>query len=132
MALSIEQLDISNPCNTGFEFEYIPESTGVPSGVFITVIGAHAEAVKTWTLKRLNQFRQREAMLEKKGQSTVRTAEEDVRFSIENAAMRVKSWRGITEECTFENVCKLCEINPLIRDQIIKESENLGNFMTSK
>lgn len=130
--LSINDLDLSIPCETGFEFEYIPDSTGRPSGAFITVVGAHSDKVKTWVRQSLNRIRERDAMLAKKGKSEVRTIEDDEQFALENAAIRVIAWRGIADECNFKNAVLLCSLNPEIRDQIIKHSEDLGNFTKSK
>jgi len=137
MALSLQELDITTPCNQGYEFEYVPESTGIPSGVFLTVIGSHAEDVKKWVRKELNQMRQHEAILQKKGKDDPRTVEQDEQFSIRNAAIRIKGWKGILDNgaewpFSFENACKLCELNPEIRNQVVKESESLGNFIQSK
>lgn len=130
--LSLNDLDLSKPCDTGFEFEYIPDSTGKPSGVFLTVVGAHSDKVKAWVRKSLNRLRERDAILTKKGKSEIRTVEDDEQFSNENAACRVIAWRGINEEFSFNNAVLLCSINSEIRDQIIKNSEELGNFIKSK
>lgn len=130
--LSLSDLDLSKPCEQGFEFEYISDSTGKASGVFITVLGGHSEKVKDWVRKSLNRMRQRDAILTKKGKDDVRSVEEDEQFSFENAAIRIMSWRGITEECNFKNAVLLCSINQEIRDQVLGNSEELGNFIKSK
>ena len=130
--ISFTDLDLSAPCESGYEFEYIPDSTGKPSGVFITVVGAHSDKVKSWVRKSLNRMRERDMMMTKKGKSEFRLVEDDEQFTIESAACRVMAWRGITEEFNFKNAATLCNINPEIRDQIIKNSEELGNFIKSK
>jgi len=130
--MNLNDLDISKPCETGYEFEYISDSTGKPSGVFITVIGSHAESVKQWIRKALNNMRQREAMLAKKGKDEVRMVEDDEEFGIESTAIRITGWRGITEEYSHANAVKLCSINPEIRAQVLKNSDELGNFIKSK
>jgi hypothetical protein len=132
MTLSLLDLDLQKPCDIPFEFEYIPESTGRPSGVFISVLGGHSEKVKAWTRKSLNLLRQREAILTKKGKDEPRLVEDDEQFSIDMAAIRITAWRGITEDCTPENATKLCTVNPDIRAQVIKQSDELANFIMSK
>ena len=132
MALSITELDLATPSSHGFEFEYIPEATGEPSGVFITVVGTHSEQVKCWLRKSINQARMLEAVNVKKGKEVARTIEDDERFAIESAAIRIVGWRNISDEFNFKNACLLCEVNPDIRAQVIKESDNLGNFLPSK
>jgi hypothetical protein len=130
--LSFTDLDLSTPCDSGYEFEYIPDSTGNPSGVFITVVGAHSDKVKSWVRKSLNRMRERDMIMTKKGKLEVRLVEDDEQFTIENAACRVLAWRGISEDFNLKNAITLCTINPEIRDQIIKNSEELGNFIKSK
>lgn len=130
--VSLNDLDITKPCDNGFEFEYISDVTGKSSGVFITVVGAHSDRVKSWIRTNINRLRQREAMQAKKGRDEVRSVEDDEQFSLENAANRIIAWRGITDECNFKNAVLLCTVNPEIRDQVLKHSEDLGNFIKSK
>jgi len=129
--IDLSALDLTSTNN--YEFEYVSESSALPTGIFISVASSNSEKVKEWTRKALNKIRQREAMQAKRGKDIeVRTVEEDEQFSIESAAIRMTGWRGITQEFTPDLAIKLCTINPEIRAQVIKESDNLGNFTTSK
>lgn len=129
--INLTDLDLTS--DEGFEFEYVSEASGMPNGIFITVYSSNSDIVKSWVRKSINSIRQRQAMQAKKGKdSPIRTIEEEEQFSIENAAIRVKSWRGIAQPCNNENAVKLCTINPEIRAQIVKESDELGNFVKSK
>lgn len=131
-SLSLDDLDITKPCEVGYEFEYVSESNNKSTGVFLTVLGAHSEKVQNWTRKELNKRRMREAMRQKKGKDDVVLIEDDEQFGIESAAVRIIAWRGITQECTKENCIRLCTINPEILSQVIKNSNELGNFIKSK
>jgi hypothetical protein len=129
--IDLQALDLST--SEGYEFEYVSESSAIPSGIYITVLGSNSDHVKKWVRQALNKMRQREAMQAKRGKDVdIRTVEDDEQFSIESAAIRVTGWRGISQEFTPELAIKLCTINPEIRAQIIKESDDLGNFTKSK
>jgi len=130
--ISFEALDISKPCEQGYEFEYISDATGKPTGVFITVLGSHAEKVKAWVRRELNRMRQREALMTKKGKDEIRQIEDDEQFAIESAAIRIIGWRGIDKDYTPQLAITLCEINPEIRQQVIAKSDELANFIKSK
>lgn len=126
---SLADLDITKKCEAGFEFEVTDEATGKGVGIFLTVIGAHAPAVENYTKKHLNQRRVFDEMQQKRGKkAAVRTIEEDVDFGIELAAVRVIGWRGISDAFTPEGAIKLCTTNPPIKEQILRASEDIGNF----
>ena len=132
--LSLDDLDITKACESGFEFEYIRDSDGKGTGVFLTVMGSHSEKVQKWIRKTLNAVRQREAMLVKRGKGEeVRTVEDDLDFGIESAAIRIIGWRGISQngvelKFDWESAVRLCTINPEIYAQVIKQSNDFGNF----
>jgi hypothetical protein len=135
--MDISALNLSESSETGFEFEYIPESTGIGEGVFITVIGKHADKVKEWSRKALNDMRGREAMLIKKGKDDFRKIEEDESFGIKQAAVTITGWRGISDgandlEYSAAMAVTLCTINPEIRTQVMAASEQMSNFTKSK
>ena len=131
--MELSALDLSDASETGFEFEYVPESTGIGEGLFITVLGKHEGTVKDWTRKEINRMRTRDAMLGKKGRDEIRTIEEDEAFNIQSAAVRIVGWRGLTqagEDVPFskETAVKICTINAEIRDQVGTASELMSNF----
>jgi hypothetical protein len=126
---SIDDLDVTKSCEDGYEFEVTDETTGEGSGVFLTVIGGHAQRIADFTKKMLNERRVAEAMHEKRGKGPkVTPVEEDMAFSIELIAMRVIAWRGIKEPYSHENAVKLCTVNPLIKEQVLKASNDMANF----
>jgi hypothetical protein len=132
MSLSIDSFDIISPCNLPGEFEYVDPRTGKGTGVVLSVVGAHSDAVKTWVRKSINAARVRNAAATASGREVVRTFEEDEADSIESAAVRVVDWKGITEPFSRENAVRLCTINPDIKREIIAFSDNLANFINSK
>lgn len=126
---SISDFDITKKCEAGFEFEVVDDETGEGTGLFLTVVGGHAPIVQDFVRKALNQRRAREEMNERRGRKAkVRPIEDDIEFSTELVAIRVTAWRPMEQECTLENVIKLCTVNPLIKEQILKASEDIANF----
>lgn len=130
--LSLNDLDVTKSCENGYEFEVTDDATGKGTGIFLTVIGGHAQVIVDFAQKWSNDRRRADAMAEKRDprgkNPIVHTVEEDIEFSTEIVAMRIVAWRGISEPYSHENAVKLCTINPPIKEQILKVSEDLANF----
>jgi len=128
-AISLDQLNLTKQSETSFEFEVVDDATGKGTGIYLSVIGAHSATVQNFIRKSLNERRRFEDMQEKRGKkSSFRPIEEDIEFGTELAAIRVTGWRGISEPFTPEGALKLCTINPPIKEQILKASEDIANF----
>lgn len=126
---SLDQLDLAKQCEESYEFEVIDDASGKGTGIYLSVLGAHAATVQNFIKKELNARRRFEDMQEKRGKkAAARTVEEDFAFGTELAAIRVTGWRGISEPFTPEGAIKLCTINPPIKEQILKASEDIANF----
>ena len=129
---SINDLDVAKSCETPFEFEVKDEETGKGTGIFLSVIGSHAQAITDFTTQWANERRVADAMAEKRDprgkKPNVHKVEDDIEFSTELIAMRVVAWRGIKEPYSHEGAVKLCKINPPIKEQILGVSDNLKNY----
>ena len=126
---SLADLDVTKQSEAGFEFEVLDDSTGKGVGIHLTVIGAHAPAVQKFTSKRLNERRVFDDLQTARGKKAqIRKIEDDVEFGIELAAIRIVGWRGISDDFSPANAIQLCTINPTMREQILKASEDLSNF----
>jgi hypothetical protein len=126
--LDIESFDLGEKCETPFEFELL-DKFGKGTGGFISVYGDDAPLVKSFVYKYSNNLRIQEAANERLGKkSKVRTIEEDISASNELVAIRVASWRGFKQECTFDNAVRLVSLNSLAREQILAASGDLANF----
>jgi hypothetical protein len=135
--MDLASLDLSATSEQGYEFEYIPESTGIGEGLLITVLGKHADSVKDWTRKAVNAMRERELMLSKKGKDEYRKIEADETFAIQLAATKIIGWKGLSSagkpvEYSKEMALHLCRVNPEIRDQVTTASDLMTNFIPSK
>lgn len=129
---SIKDLDVAKACETSFEFEVKDDETGKGTGIFISVIGGHAQVIADHIAKKLNERRTAEAMAVKRDprgkQTHVVPVEDDIEYNIEQIALRVTAWRGISDPYSQETAILLCKKNPSIKDQILATSENLKNF----
>jgi hypothetical protein len=131
-SISLADLNVTKKCEDGFEFEYIDEM-GKESGIFLTVLGAHAEAPRKRIFDRIDREARQNELLKKRGKDAiVKPINEIVEMNIEDIASFIVGWRGITEPWSAENAVKLCEINPLIVEQVKAASETLANFTRSK
>ena len=131
---SLDDLDVAKACEIEHEFEVTDDATGKGTGIFLTVIGGHAQVIADYSKKFLNERRVADAMHEKRDprgkKPNVHLVDEDIEFSTELVAMRITKWRGIIEPYSHENAVKLCTINPPIKEQVLAVSEDLKNFPT--
>jgi hypothetical protein len=135
--MELSSLDLSSTSENGYEFEFIPEATGIGEGFLITVLGKHADMVKEWTRKAVNNMRDRERMLAKKGKDDYRKVEEDEAFGIQLAAITIIGWKGLNDagkpvEYSKDMALALCRMNPEVRDQVSAASDLMSNFIKSK
>ena len=135
--MELSSLDLSSTSENGYEFEFIPEATGIGEGFLLTVLGKHADTVKEWTRKAVNNMRDRERMLAKKGKDDYRKVEEDEAFGIQLAAITIIGWKGLSDggkpvEYSKEMALQLCKMNPEVRDQVSAASDLMSNFIKSK
>ncbi|MDO8313081.1 MAG: hypothetical protein Q7T25_14195, partial [Sideroxyarcus sp.] len=63
---SINDLDVAKACEAPFEFEVKDDETGKGTGIFVSVVGGHAQVVKDFIAKKLNERRTAEAMAAKR------------------------------------------------------------------
>jgi hypothetical protein len=132
--LSLADLNARAASNKGYEFEYL--LGGEPTGFFITVLGANADAVAATINAEVNAMRRREqfaaARRAKARQSDVpefEPIEEDIASGQRLAAVRICGWRGVTEPYSPEAALALCQSNPDVCVQVIAASSALENFL---
>lgn len=131
--LSLDDLDLSVDSALGFEFEAVLDGIAGNSGLFITVQGDHSDDLKQAERKAINMFRQKEALRAKKSNNNdFRPIEEDEQFGLESAARRVIAWRGLKDDCNFQNAVRLVRTRPELIEQIVSHSKNAANFIKSK
>lgn len=129
--LSFEQLNLNKQCEESVEVEYVTPD-GTHTGVFISVIGKHAEKVQRYSMKHLDKLRAFAENSNKQGKSALISSEENLDYVIKDAALRISGWRGIDQEYSPEMAEKLCTINAEIRDLVVRTSNDLANFTKGK
>lgn len=130
--LSLKDLNLNEKCAEGYKFEFL-DAEGKGTGIHFTVLGAHAPSVQKWVNTKINERRKHDAVQAKRGKiDEVRPVEDDIDFGYEYVAIRIIGWDGITESYSPENALALCEMNPLVVEQVKAASEELGNFTKSK
>lgn len=130
--VSLADLDMKKHCEDGHRFEYL-DGDHKGTGIFFTVLGAHAEKIEKWSNSELNARRRQEAMQAKRGDDVdVRLIEDDIEFGVEFVALRIIAWEGITQPYTPENALKLCRSNPMVFAQVRAASEKIANFTKGK
>lgn len=126
--VSLATLNINKACETGYTFEYFDENDK-PTGIFLTVIGGHADKIKKASFAAYDRKAKQEAMAKKRGKEVEITPLEQIADeNLEITAMRVTAWSGISEPCTPENVLLLLKSNALVVKQVVEESEQMANF----
>ena len=126
--VSLADLNVVKRCEESAEMEYM-DAGGKGTGVFLSVVGAHAPRVQNWINRELNNRRRYDAVQAKRGKlSDVRMIEDDIDFGVEVVSIRITGWRGITDPFNAENSLELCKINPEICQQVREFSENIANF----
>lgn len=131
-SISLADLNINKRCETGYDFEYYDENDK-PSGIFLTVIGGHADKIKKASFAAYDRKAKQEAYQKKRGKEVeITPLEEIAEENLEITAMRVIAWRGISEPCTPENVLLLLKSNALVVKQVVEESEQMANFSKAK
>lgn len=110
-----------------FELKHLDGETG--TGIFLKVVGKHADVATKFTAKIVNQ-QQREAMLAHKSGKPVqpKPLEELKAQNIEGTALRVTGWRNVKQPFSQELMRQALARNPHWIEQIIEESDSIGNF----
>lgn len=130
--LTIADLNLNKKCENGYEFEYLMPD-GSKSGIFVTVLGAHAPKIQQWINKQFNMRRQQEAMQAKRNQGDApRLVEEDIEFGVELMAIRITGWRGLDDAYSPATALTWCETDATLVEQVKMHSDNLANFTRSK
>ena len=131
IAFDLEALNVVKDSDNVFIFPFL-DNDGNETGITVSVVGKHSDIVKSYVDRVLNKRRREDHMAEKSGKKAPRRVEEDEALGLGMTAIRVVNWTGIKQPCTFENVSRLCEINPLFVEQVTLHSDNISNFTQSK
>lgn len=127
-AVDILGFDAVAQSEQAYEIE-LKDVQGEGTGVYVSILGKHADAIIKWTSKIINQMERERAMAQKAGkQPPIKTIEELREQNVEGAALRVTGWRNVKQQFSQDLMKQALRRNPHWVDQIINESDDLGNF----
>lgn len=128
-AVDITEFDAVTDSENGYEFELKAVDGVTGTGVFVTVQGKHSDEVTKWTASIINKM-QREAQIAARKGKTVepKSMDEMKEQNIEGAALRVTGWENVKQPFSRDLLKTALKRNPHWVEQIIEESDNLGNF----
>lgn len=125
--LGLNSFDTVGDNNKGEKFELVLK--GLAQGVFLTVLGKHADVVKLHQSELNIDYFRRAKYAEKKGTETdllISIAQKADQQAVKNACVRVIAWDGLVDEFNPENLTKLFTNNPQWVDEVINFSDDLG------
>ena len=125
--LDLNSFDTVGDNNKGEKFELVFK--GSATGVFLTVLGKHADVVKLHQTELNKEYARKAKFAEKKGTEAdllVSILDKSDEQSIKNACVRVIAWEGLKEEFNLENLNKLFSKNPQWVDEVVNFSDDLG------
>ncbi|MFZ3286541.1 MAG: hypothetical protein WA191_06790 [Telluria sp.] len=127
--LDITEFDAVADSEHGFEFELKDKDGITGTGVFVTVQGKHADEVSKWMNALVNKMTREAQMAQRKGKQVDPKSLEEMRDqNIDGAALRVTGWRNVKQPFARDLLKVAMKRNPHWVDQVIEESDNLGNF----
>jgi len=113
------------------ELKHLDGTTG--TGVFVSVIGRHSDAVTKWRNKIINQRARDEHMAERRGKAAPpKTMEELFEQNLDGAVLIVTGWRNVKQPFDREVLRQALKRNPHWMDQIYDASNDLGNFLKAQ
>jgi len=128
-SIDILTFDAVKACENGFEFQLIGEDGETKTGVFLTVLGKHADPVNKWINKTINDTTKAQIMAMRKQKNVDPKSLDDIKAqNIEAALVRVVGWRNVKQEFTKDLMRQVLQRNPHFVDQIIDTSDDLANF----
>ena len=119
------------PCEVSQPLKMLAVDGYTETPITFLIVGAHASAVKTHLASKTKRFMSSSAIAEKQGKTeefTEKLVDAKDKNEIEGAAVRVTGWEGATQEFSQALLKQVLANNPHWIGQIIKFSDNIGNF----
>jgi len=132
--LDLKVTNLAESAEAGYEFELLLPESMEKTGGFIKVRGRMSAPVRNHAKRKYTEYTQREMQAKRKGKELeAMTIDEAEDAAVENAIVRIISWRGIGKdgvEIPFnkENADTILREHTWIRDAVMEESDNLLNF----
>lgn len=120
----------------GFKFEPEYPGTSTPIGAVFVIRGPNSEAVRAHQVRRFDLAQARELQFKRRGKEVPALTLDELDAALTDlAVVYVMSWAGVDDAqgqplaCTPENVRQVFVDHPWLRDKVISEGQQLGNFI---
>lgn len=129
----ISSINLTGNAEIGHEFEVEHPVDRTKTGIFITVVGAHAGVVTQHEERMYNERQRREIMAKKRGKEVEYSLADYDQMASQAAAVRIIGWRGLIRNgevlpYSRENALQLMTEHKWLRGVVLEESSDIGNF----
>ncbi len=127
--IDILTYDAVKACGTGIDHPMKDIDGITETGVVMTILGKHADAVVHWTNRIINEAFKERAIANKRGKDIQpRTPEQITEQNIEGCVVRVTGWKNVKQDFSQDLLKIVLRKNPHWIQQIVDVSDDLGNF----
>lgn len=116
-------------CAAGHEFELMHQDGKTGTGIIAVVQGKHSDEVFSWMSANVHKATLEIQMAQKQRKDPKpKTLAEMRDQNIEGASIRMIGWKNVQQPFSRETLKQALRLNPHWIDQIVQESDDLGNF----
>lgn len=131
--IDITSFDAVSLSERGAEIELLAEDGATGTGVFVTVLGKNADAVRKYINGVLDKQAREASLAARRGKPVDPKSMEEIRaHNIESAVVRVTGWRNVRQAFDRDLLRQALQRNPHWVDQIVDASADLGNFTSAQ
>jgi len=128
--LSFASLNLVAASETPFEFAYQDPESLEDTAFMIKIIGANSKKIEDLVKSNYDAKNRMDDLQRKKGKTVdSEPVDKVIEFGNKVAAARVVGWSGLDIEFTPEKALELVKINPAFKEQVLKQSDNIANFI---
>mgnify|MGYP000440936567 CR=1 FL=1 len=137
MSFDLGKSNLTKLSSVGCEFELVVPEVSEATGIMMKVRGEKSAEVQAFAKRMYNQIQFKEAAAKRKGKPVEpMSLDEAEDYAVEAAMVRLIGWTNMKEDgvevpYNKENAERILREHPWIRDCIIEEAQNLGNFYKS-
>lgn len=128
-AFDINAFDSCSDSETPYEFPLKNGDGVTEAGITLFVLGKHSDVVTRYQNNMVNKLITEQEMAKRNKEEIAPRSIESIRASnLEGALIRVVGWGNVKQPFEKNLMRNALLRNPHWMDQILRESENLGNF----
>lgn len=129
MMVDITNFNAVAQCASGHEFELLHQDGKTGTGVILIVQGKHSDEVFKWMSANVHKATLEIQIANKQRKDPKPKTLEELRASnVEGASIRAIGWKNVQQQFSRETLKAALMVNPHWIDQIVNESDELGNF----